>query len=245
MNVIAVVGRAHCHIASTMGNSPSHRSPESTSQPAAMPGAETPTTGITVDAVPSRSAVLCGVEQTMNVLVRIQTPPTPLAARPSLHVACVLDKSGSMSGQKLTFAKRAVRKLVRHLDPSCKLAFVTYDRSVERVFVDGDLSDEGKPELTAQIKAVRPGSTTNLHGGLQEGAACLRELSHSSNATPAARRIFLFSDGLVNAGVTQSGAILDAVDGFVREGITVSSFGIGTDFDESLMTRIAEHGRGK
>ena len=199
---------------------------------------------ISVDAIPGRAAVVAGVEQTMNMLVRIRTPAPPAGITgPALHVACVLDRSGSMNGRKLLYAKRAVRKLVRHLDAlNCKLSFVTYDSAVERVFHDGDLND--KDGLAAQIKATICGSTTNLHGGLQEGAECLRELARTSNEAPAVRRIFLFSDGLVNAGVRDAETILTSVDGLAADGITVSAFGIGTDFDESLMTRIAKRGLG-
>jgi hypothetical protein len=140
------------------------------------------------------------------------------------------------------------------------LNFVIFDSDVTTVFANGDLSEDGKADLVRMVRRVRagkhhpqsrlgliclrnnadsPGSATNLLGGLERGVELLR----STEAT-SVRRVFLFSDGEVNVGVRDEPSILSAVDRYSEEGITVSTFGIGRDFDESLMTKIAHHGKG-
>lgn len=216
--------------------------------PAAIPGA--PGVGVTVVGH-TDGAMVTGDTARTHALISIETgtPAASVAARKPVFVACVLDRSGSMQGSSLAYAKKAATKLVKHLGEQDALHFVVYDTHAETVFTDGDLSPGGKRGLEQQIKRIRAGTSTNLMGGLEAGAKALRRtiadrrkggVSESSSAA----RIMLFSDGMVNAGETNRNKILAKVRQCAAEGITVSSFGIGRDFDEPLMTSIAEHGRG-
>jgi len=211
-----------------------------------------------VDVQLGRSVALTGVKNTVTALVTIRTPPAVhTEARAPIHIACVLDKSGSMAGSKLSYARKATSKLIKHLNTSDALHVVTYDSKVHPLFENGDLSCDGKKGLEAQVKSVRAGSCTNLMAGLEAGVAALRRsrVAHVSQQgrfkdsermkkAPPTCRVMLFSDGLVNVGVTNRGTILGKVRGFATEGIQISTFGIGSDFDESLMTAIAEVGNG-
>jgi len=140
-------------------------------------------------------------------VMRVRTPADDgEETRPPVSVACVLDRSGSMGGKKLDYAKRACKKLVKHLQVGDTLHFITYDDRVNTIFENGDLSDAGKEATKRYIDDVCPGSTTNLHGGLQRAATLLGSRADLDGKAPApvddskqVRRIFLFSDGLVNA----------------------------------------------
>ena len=84
------------------------------------------------------------------------------------------------------------------------------------MFKDGDLSEAGKPGLVDAVKKVRYGTATNLHGGLEEGVRLLRgdgggdgdgdgKEGDGGGGGPGGRtikRVFLFSDGVVNEGIT-------------------------------------------
>jgi uncharacterized protein YegL len=212
---------------------------------------------IEVVSVVGHKKVLTGVKTKVLVLLMVRTGPSNKEvdgnnSRPALHVSCVIDKSGSMAGSKLKFAKRGITKLIKHLNvPDC-LHFVSYDSDVQTLFTNGDLSDVGKLQLRSTVNNIRPGSSTNLWGGTLRGAELVKESrlkaesSSNMNSTPVgAQRVFLFSDGQVNAGETNKQQILNNVDKLVEEGVTFSTFGIGTDFDEELMMGIAERGKGK
>uniref|UniRef100_A0A7S2U138 VWFA domain-containing protein n=1 Tax=Lotharella oceanica TaxID=641309 RepID=A0A7S2U138_9EUKA len=89
-----------------------------------------------------------------------------------------------------------------------------------------------------------------MHAGMELGAKLLREekereaKSENQNAKPAIQRIFLFSDGQVNEGVQDENVLLKTVEGYVKAGITVNTFGIGKEFNEDLMTGLARAGKG-
>lgn len=208
---------------------------------------------LSVDVKPGRKHVLGGVKNVVRVLAGIRAPEidisnvSELPPRPPLQVACVLDCSGSMSGQPLEFAKRAVSKLIKHLRENDTLHFITYDTHARVIFRNGDLSEAGKESLKSQVLAVQTAGQTNLFGGLESAVNLFNEPVEEGDAYAEAqvRRIFLFSDGCVNVGVTDKGEIQRRVGEWATQGITVNSFGIGTHFDEPLMRGIAEAGKGK
>lgn len=213
-------------------------------------------TGIDIQAIPGRPRVLCGAKTTARLVMRILTPEpdASLPKRAPLHVACVLDSSGSMAGQSLDYAKRAVKKLVKHLSPDDTLHFITYSSTARVVFRDGDLSEAGRENLRAMVDRVSAGGQTNLVGGLEMAVQVLTGRDSSAVASGnvvesttdgLVRRIFLFSDGCVNVGMTDHQQIRHKVAQFAGAGITTSSFGIGINFDESLMRGIAEAGQGR
>ena len=100
----------------------------------------------------------------------------------------------------------------------------------------------------AQVKHVHAGSATNLAEGMKRGVDALNAsaaiAATAGEPAPDVKRVFLFSDGLVNAGEQSHERILAAVDQYVAQGVTLSTFGIGADFDEQLMTSIAVRGKG-
>mmetsp|Transcript_64817 Transcript_64817/g.189653 ORF Transcript_64817/g.189653 Transcript_64817/m.189653 type:complete len:547 (-) Transcript_64817:2425-4065(-) len=212
---------------------------------------------MTIEALPGRKQALSGTRNSVRLAVRICTPRAEESqgARPPLHVACVMDCSGSMRGQKLAYAKKAVLKLVKHLTTCDELHFVTYDTDARVVFENGDLSEAGKEALRHQIESVSVGGQTNLCGGLELAASLLsgdhsntgsrRGLGDSPQKDGAMRRIFLFSDGHVNVGTTDRQVIQRKVSAWADAGVTTGSFGIGADFDEPLMRGIATAGQGR
>merc|ERR1719487_2561884 len=117
----------------------------------------------------------------VRLLLRIKTPPAAendggmtRPPRPPIKVACVLDCSYSMDGQKLRFAKRAVLKLVKHLGENDTLHFITYADRARLVFRDGDLSEAGKEALREEVLGVRTCGSTNLFAGLEAAVAALQ-----------------------------------------------------------------------
>jgi len=103
------------------------------------------------------------------------------------------------------------------------------------------LSESGKMGCRAKIMQTRALGETNMYGGLQAAAELL--LADSQNSV--LRRIFLFSDGLVNVGIEDSTEFVQSVSKWADAGITTCTFGIGMDFDAQLMRDIARAGRGR
>jgi len=117
--------------------------------------------------------------------------------------------------------------------------FAVYDNSAAVIFENGDPVAQRK-ELLGKVEEVKDTGSTNLYEGLELGGKLL-----DRNRKPATiQRLFLFSDGLANVGRTSKMEIFALADSIQRQGTTVSSYGIGADFDEDMMKGIQHHGTG-
>jgi Ca-activated chloride channel family protein len=162
-----------------------------------------------------------------------------VAQRAPMNISLVIDKSGSMQGEKLARAKEAASQLVGRLGSNDKISVVTYDSYVYTQVSSTPVID--RSAIQSVINYIGAGSSTNLGAGMQEGFVQAR----SSRQTETINRILLLSDGLANQGVTNPVELYAmANNAFTEEGLGVSTFGIGEDFNEELMTGLSEHGRG-
>ncbi|HEX8438236.1 vWA domain-containing protein, partial [Archangium sp.] len=161
------------------------------------------------------------------------------ARRLPVNLALVIDRSGSMRGQKLTDAKQAARMLVQRLAPEDRLALVHYGTDV-RVFPSTPVSESARQEMLQFVDAIEDEGSTNISGGLEEAAKELRKYTQAYRVS----RIILLSDGQPTAGLVEPSELTRLAATFQREGMTVSGLGVGEDFNEQLMQGLAEQGGG-
>jgi len=147
-------------------------------------------------------------------LVSISAPEYEQENRSGIDCVCVLDVSGSMQGQKISLVRKAMRRLVRAMNSKDRVCFVTFDSNVNTLLDFTAMDVKGKETARKQIHALRPGSSTNLAGGLATGIEKMKELFLQGGANEVTS-VLLFTDGEANVGER-------TVEGILRTAIEAS-----------------------
>ncbi len=181
----------------------------------------------------SQRRLVAGRPGKVYIQVTVAGAPQRGTRRAPVNTAIVLDRSGSMSGEKLEHAKRAAIAALDRLGPEDIVAVVAYDSNV-RVLVPATRASDRR-EIARAIRALGPGGSTALYAGVSRGAHEVRKFlaAHRIN------RVILLSDGLANVGPRSPGVLAQLGASLAKDGISVSTVGLGLDYNEDLMTRLA------
>jgi Ca-activated chloride channel family protein len=182
-----------------------------------------------------RKVLPADTPQTAVIKITLDAPPPDQKVeRPPVNLGIVLDRSGSMSGNKIKKAREAALEALRRLNRNDIFSLVVYDHEVDSLI---PAQSAGLTEwMESRIHGIQSRGNTALFGGVSQGAAELR-----MNITkPYIHRLILLSDGLANVGPSSPGDLARLGAGLLKEGISVTTVGVGTDFNEDLMTQMAE-----
>ncbi len=186
-----------------------------------------------------REILQAGGPQEVVIKVTLDAPPAPSAVeRPSVNLSIVLDRSGSMAGAKLERAKEAAVEALKRLGPNDVFSLVVYDNNVETIVpAQSARYTEG---ILTRIRQIGPGGNTALFGGVSQGAAEIRKRLGRNYV----HRIILLSDGLANVGPSSPEDLGRLGAALIKENISVTTIGVGTDYNEDLMARLSQNSDG-
>ncbi len=194
---------------------------------------------VVLDAALSNSFVVANREGALSLLVDLKANESGKAERPTMAIAVVVDRSGSMAGDKIRQARRAAKSLVARLQDDDMISIVTYSSDYSLDLPLTQIKGQ-RARINRIIDEILDGGGTNLAGGMQAGLESLRTVDSKT----IARRLILLSDGNANQGITDPSAISNIARDARQNGITISTLGVGVDFNEDLMTLVAQSAGG-
>jgi Ca-activated chloride channel family protein len=189
-----------------------------------------------------RSAVLQHGDGLVRMELAIRgrdAEPRIRAARLPTDLLVILDRSGSMEGEKIVRARAAIGEIVSRLGEQDRFALVAYSN-------DAALAIPLTPAAAAREAWSRRGTElaadggTNMASGLDLGLDTI----DAARAAGRAARVILISDGLANQGDASREGLVRRAGRAARGEYVLSAIGVGADFDEQLMTALADAGTG-
>jgi Ca-activated chloride channel homolog len=190
---------------------------------------------LNLNLVPERGCVLRGSPQ--EVVIKIDLSAIAdhnKSKRTPLNLAVVLDRSGSMTGAKIEKAKQAAMQLVDRLRPDDYFSFVIFSDDAQLIVPAQHVED--KDALKEKIESVEAQGSTALYAGVKMGAEQVEEFLSSKRIN----RVILLSDGIANVGPSSPRQIRRLGSDLVERGISVTTIGVGDDYNEDVMAGLAE-----
>lgn len=157
-----------------------------------------------------------------------------------VDLVVVLDRSGSMQGAKLEHARQSLQQLVSGLTDRDRFALFSYSDAVQKHCDLLPANDLNRGLMRSALNAIFAGGATNLGEGLRAGI----DLIAAAGSPGRPGRVILISDGLANRGLTDPAGLGGMAAAAAGKEFAVSTVGVGADFNEFLMTQIADRGAG-
>ena len=194
---------------------------------------------VTLDVSISKPWLLAGTDQVAYLKVALTGfEMESNRERTPVNVAIVLDRSGSMDGEKIARAREAARMAVALLDARDIVSIVTYSDTVSVLVPSTRASDH--TYIQERIDSIHADGSTALFAGVSKGAEELRKFFDDNRVN----RVILLSDGLANVGPDSPASLGDLGASLRKSGISVTTIGLGLGYNEDLMVRLAEKSDG-
>ncbi len=176
-----------------------------------------------------------GSEQAVYALIHIKAPSGTSFGNMAANFALVLDRSGSMDGEKMENMKEAAGYVIDHLNDRDLVSITIFDDQVETPVSNQPAQD--RDGIKAKVASIIPRGGTQIADGLRAG---LEEVM-KGYAKDRVNRILLLTDGRT---WDDEDASLKLADEAAKQGIAITSIGIGDDWNEKLLLQLAEKSRG-
>jgi len=193
---------------------------------------------IRLNVMTSQSILKADKRQTIYLKISLTGSNIENEERTPANIGLVLDKSGSMNGMKLIRAKEAAIMAIKRLGSEDIASIIAYNDYVEVILPATKVID--KAEISRSIKQIYPSGATALFAGVSKGAEEVRKFINGNQIN----RVILLSDGQANVGPRSPRELGLLGDVLGKEGISITTIGLGASYNEDLMQNLARHSGG-
>jgi Ca-activated chloride channel family protein len=161
--------------------------------------------------------------------------------RRNAGLTLVIDRSGSMSADgRMDYLKQGLRRMTSELKQGDLVNLVLFDHNVCTPLENFVVGRDPMSLLESTISRIQPRGSTDLNAGLVQGY----KLANAAYRDEFSNRVLLISDALANTGVTDPQLMGLVTESYDKRRIRLSGVGVGRDFNDELLDRLTEKGRG-
>ncbi len=191
----------------------------------------------------NRSHIKSGEASELYVAIDVKSPELGLISQPGkpINVCITLDTSGSMADEmKLERAKQAALHLCKSLDQEDIISLITFDGKVRTQIESENMVDISRYERI--LNGLKASGTTALYDALETSNEMISKISQYQ--PDMVNRIILLTDGQPTKGKSKLSDFVSISRLIEDNNISVIAIGIGSDYNEDLLTAIATHSDG-
>lgn len=161
------------------------------------------------------------------------------STRAPVNLALVIDRSGSMRGERMINAQNAAAAAVSQLSNGDSVSVVTFDTQPTLVVPPTVIGASARSRVIGDIRNIRLGGDTCISCGIEEGLASL------SRVEGKVSRMILLSDGDANFGVRDLPGF-HALGRRAREReVSITTIGVDLEYNERILTAISAESNGR
>jgi Ca-activated chloride channel family protein len=155
--------------------------------------------------------------------------------RPPLNLAIVVDRSGSMQGEKLQAVTQALSRLIDQLTQEDRLSLVLFDDRVDVLVPSTEVTS--REQLRRALSRITARGSTDMASGLRAGY----EQVAAYAGTPGVNdRVLIFTDAQANTGDVDVESFTELAAATAEQGIGLTVFGVGVDLNQDLTLAITK-----
>ncbi|MEM6995632.1 MAG: VWA domain-containing protein [Myxococcota bacterium] len=176
-----------------------------------------------------------------SLALGVRGRPMSIDDRRNANVSFVVDRSGSMAAEgRMEFLKQGLLRSLDELKRGDIVHLVLFDNRVCTPVENFVVGRDSPQILQNAIQRLEPRGATDLHAGLSEGYAVTDRAYQRTHTN----RVVMITDAQTNSGVTDNELISTVSQFYDRRQIRLSGVGVGSDFNDALLDRLTERGRG-
>ena len=194
----------------------------------------------------SRATVpVMNVPQLVYCLLKLRPAEVMASGAPlPLNLCLVLDKSGSMSGEKVERLREATYQVIDMLQPSDHLSIIAFSSRLETLVPSQSIGEYGeRASIREKVSHIKADGGTNMAPAMEAGLLELRKrMNPGASPTQAlVNRLVLLTDGITE----KEKRCLQQAEHAAQLGVPITALGIGKDWNDKLMEQIARDSNGE